>query len=220
MSVPRTLAHGALWRAFPWDRNAPDGAPFSIQSVAPAHRQNAGRFDLHGRPLVLYLAETPAHAVSEVLRGVKQDPTNPDHHRIHAADLVGSGHPRALVRARLPESVADRLPDFAEGEVLRRYGVRADHLSASPRSRALSRAAARRIYEHPDQVPGFFWWSAFSGDWHVVLLFLDRVGLDEIEFGEPEILTLDHPAVLEAARALNLEVEGAAPPAERPAQLA
>jgi hypothetical protein len=203
----RSIAHGVLWRAFPWDRAAPAGAPFSACSVAPAHLQNYGRFDLHGRPSVLYLAETPAHAVAEVLRGLKRnpaDPHDPDRHRLSAADLRGAAHPRALVSVRLPAAVADSVPDFARGEVLAEFGVRADELCS--RDRRVTQAAARRIHQHPDGVPGFFWWSALHGDWHVVLLFLDRVRMEEIEFGEPEVLTLENPAVREAAEALGLDV--------------
>jgi hypothetical protein len=40
----------------------------------------------------------------------------------------------------------------------------------------------------------------------VVLLFLDRVGIDALEFGDPEVLTMAHPAVPEAAEVLGLEV--------------
>ena len=49
----RTPAESTLWRAFPWDASAAPGEPFSARSGAPAHRQNYGRFDLSGRPLVL-----------------------------------------------------------------------------------------------------------------------------------------------------------------------
>jgi hypothetical protein len=202
----RAPAEGTLWRAFPWDAAAVDGEPFSARSVAPAHRQNYGRFDLSGRPLVLYLAETPAHAVAEVLRGLKRNPATPfepDRHRVTPDDLRSAGLPRALVEVRLPQGAAD-IPDLAEGAELARFGVRADELSAG--DRRVSRAAARRIHAHPDEVPGFRWWSAFGGDWHVVLLFLDRITLDVLDFGTPEILELDHPAVGEAARVLNLDV--------------
>jgi hypothetical protein len=206
--APGSLAHGTLWRVFPWNAGARDGEPYSVRSVAPAHRQNYGRFDLGGRPLVLYLAETPAHGVAEVLRGLKRNPAtpfDPSRHRLAEDDLRGSGHPRALVQARLPAAIADRVPDLAEGAALARFGVRADHLSTGVR--ALSRKAARQIYAHGDAIPGFTWWSAFGGDWHVTLLFLDRISLDEIEFGTPEILTLGHPAVQEAARELNLDID-------------
>ena len=205
MGPRRGIAHGVLWRAFPWDRTAPDGAPFSLRSVAPGFRQNYGRFDQHGSPSVLYLAQTPAHAVAEVLRGLKRHPADPaDRHRIVEDDLRTPGHPRAVVSVRLPAQVADAVPDFARGEVLARYGVRADELCS--RDRRVTQAAARSIHEHPDQVPGFFWWSALHGDWHVVLLYLDRVGIDALAFGEPEVLTMEHPAVAEAAEVLGLEV--------------
>ena len=56
-----------LWRVFPFDPLAAEGEPYSVRSAAPAHRQTGGRFDLGPSP-VLYLAETPAPAVGEVLR--------------------------------------------------------------------------------------------------------------------------------------------------------
>jgi hypothetical protein len=200
----RSIARGVLWRAFPWDRTAPEGGPFSIRSVAPPHLQNYGRFDLHGRPSVLYLAQTPAHAVAEVLRGLKRDPADPLRHQLTDADLAAAGHPRALVSVRLPSDLADRVPDFACGETLERFGVRADELSS--RDRRVTQAASRRIYQHGDAVPGFCWWSAFHGDWHVLLLYLDRAALDVLEWGTPEVLTVAHPAVREAAEVLGLDV--------------
>ena len=199
-----SIAHGELWRAFPWDREAPEGGPFSVRSVAPPHMQNYGRFDLHGRPSVLYLAQTPAHALAEVLRGLKRNPADPQRYRLSREDLVAAGNPRALVSARLPAELADRVPDFGRGDVLERFGVRADELCS--RERKVTQAAARRIYQHPDEVPGFFWWSAFHGDWHVLLLFLDRVPLKRLEFNEPRIVTVDDPAVREAAEVLGLDV--------------
>lgn len=204
MPDERSIAHGVLWRAFPWDRTAPEGGPFSVRSVAPPHLQNYGRFHLHGRPSVLYLAQSPAHAVAEVLRGLKRGPADPLRHRLTDADLVGAGHPRALVPVRLPRVLADRVPDFACGETLERFGVRADELCS--RDRRVTQAAARRIHRHPGPVPGFFWWSAFHGDWHALLPYLDRAGLDRLEWGTPEILRMEHPAVREAAEVLGLDV--------------
>jgi RES domain len=208
MGTPRrSIAHGVLWRTFPWDRSAPEGAPFSCRSVAPGHTQNYGRFDLHGQPPVLYLAQTPAHALAEVLRGLKQhpaDPFDPARHCIDPADLRSGPYPRAIVGARLPAHVADAVPDLCRGDELARFGVRADELCS--RDRRVTQAAARRIHAHPDAVPGFCWWSALHGDWHVAVLFLDRVGMDEIELGAPEVLTMGHAAVAEAAEVLGLDV--------------
>ena len=64
----------------------------------------------------------------------------------------------------------------------------------------------RRHCQHRDAVPGFCWWSAFHGDWHVLLLYLDRAALDDLEWGTPEVLAVAHPAVREAAEVLGLDV--------------
>ncbi len=203
--TPAGFAHGALWRVFPWDEAAPDGAPHSPRSVAPARFQNYGRFDLQGNPLVLYLAETPAHAVAEVLRGRMRDPARDRglRHSLTDADLVIGKYRLALVDVRLPTSIANHVPDTGEGGTLERFGIRADQLSS--RLRGVTQTAARRIHAHPDAVPGFVWSSRFGGDWHVVLLFLDRVSLDDLDFGTPELLRLEHPAVAEAAAILHAD---------------
>jgi len=205
LTPPKGFAHGTLWRVFPWDEAAPDGAPYSPRSVAPAHYQNYGRFDLQGNPLVLYLAETPAHAVAEVLRGRMRDPARDPavRHSLTNGDLVVSGFRLALVDVSLPSMIANRVPDTGAGAILERFGIRADQLSS--RLRGVTQGAARRIHAHSDAVPGFVWSSRFGGDWHVVLLFLDRVSLDELHFGSPDLLRLAHPAVLEAAAILHLD---------------
>lgn len=202
----RRFAQGVLWRVFPWDPAAPDGAPFSARSVAAAHHQMYGRFDQGGRPLVLYLAETPAHAAAEVLRGVLRSPERDRAllHRISERDLVQNGHPRALISIRMPPEMARCFPDLSDGSSLKRFGVRADELSSNLST--ITQAAARRIYQHPARVPGFAWSSRFGGDWHVVLLFLDRAPLADLEFGVPEILLLGDAAVIEAARVLHAEI--------------
>lgn len=76
------------------------------------------------------------------------------------------------------------------------------HASRTPAKERRSSASA----SHPDAVPGFVWSSRFGGDWHVVLLFLDRVSLHELHFGTPEPLRLHHPAVLEAAVVLHVDL--------------
>ena len=191
---------------FPWDPAAAPGAPHSVRSVAPARFQNYGRFDLQGNPAVLYLAESPAHAVAEALRGQMRHPARSRglRHSLADSDLIVGGLRRSLVDVRIPAAIAKRVPDTSEGKTLSRFGIRADHLSSN--LRGLTQGAARRIHSHPDAVPGFVWSSRFGGDWHVVLLFLDRVPLDDLDFGPPEPLRLDHPAVVEAAAALHVDL--------------
>jgi hypothetical protein len=135
---PAMPAAATLWRVFPWDPAAPDGSPYSARSVAPAHPQNYGRFDLHGKPSVLYLAETPAHAAAEVLRGLKNaiPPAAVDRHRITAADLRARGRVRALVSARLPAGAENEIADRADGAMLAALGIRADHLASMGRRRS------------------------------------------------------------------------------------
>lgn len=190
-----------LWRVFPFDEGAADGEPYSVRSVAPAHRQTGGRFDLGTTP-VLYLGESPAHAVAEVLRRFSGRVLAP-------ALLRQSRHPLALVRVGVPAPVATRLVDLADPATLVRLGVRPDTLALPESSRAQTQAVSRRIFE--SGAPGFRWWSALHGGWHSTVLFVERVPLETLAFGRPEMVGMDHPAVLEAVPYLYMEIPGAAP---------
>lgn len=186
-----------LWRVFPFNHLAAEGEPYSVRSVAPAHRQTGGRFDLGTSP-VLYLAETPAHAAAEVLRRFSGRALIP-------LLLHHSHHPLALVSAELPASVAAALVDLTNPETLVQLGIRPDSLALPESGRARTQALARQIYERG--APGFRWWSALHGGWHSTVLFVDRVPLTSITFGEAELLTVEHPAVLEAAPYLYLQLQ-------------
>jgi len=185
-----------LWRVFPYDAAAREGDPYSVRSVAPAHRQTGGRFDL-GTSSVLYLGETPAHAVAEVLRRFSGRALSPL--------LLRHSHlPLALVNAELAAEIAAGLVDFTDPEVLRRLNVRPDTLALPESDRARTQAVSRLVYD--SGAPGFRWWSALHGGWHSTILFVDRVPLASIRFGEPELLHVDHPAVTEAAPHLYLHL--------------
>ncbi|MBA2246445.1 MAG: RES family NAD+ phosphorylase [Gemmatimonadetes bacterium] len=183
-----------LWRVFPWDPNSPDGAPFSLRYVPPPGKQTKGRFDLGTVP-VLYLAETPEHAVAELLRPFTGQ-------RITAAHLLGAGHPLPLVSVTLPPELAAGIADLTDPAVLLRYGISPDALAS--RDRVRTQAISRSL--HTAELLGFRWWSALSGDWHAIVLFLDRVPMARLGHGEPEPLSLAHPAVLDAAHALNISI--------------
>lgn len=186
-----------LWRAFPWDPSAPGGAPFSAQSAPPTHLQTQGRFDLgaYGGPAVLYLAETRAHAVAERLRGFTGRPLRP-------AMLRQDRRRLALVKVVVPDPLVLRLADLTDPLVLAEYRIPPDALASDRRAR--TQGLSRAIYERG--VPGFRWWSAIHGDWHTVVLFLDRVPLTELEIGTPRALTPGHAAVREAARVLRMPI--------------
>ena len=202
MSAPaEARAAGPFWRVFPWDPAAADGAPFSPRYVPSAAAQTGGRFD-PGHVPVLYLAETPEHALAELLRRFTGKPLTRAH--LHVADprAPGTYHPRALVRVWLPEAIARELPDLGDGATLQRLGIRADALASA--ERGVTQAISRDL--HARGVPGFRWWSALHGDWHATVLFLDRVSVAELRYDPPEPLSLQHLVVREVARQLGMTI--------------
>jgi hypothetical protein len=185
-----------LWRVFPWDPAAPDGQPFSPGFITP--EQVDGRYDLGGQPLVLNLAESPAHAVAEQIQECHGQ-------RLEDSDLSENGRPLAVVEVTVaigPHSLAD-LCDPLE---LSRYHCRPDELMS--RDVACTQSISRRLHEFG--LTGFRVWSALKGDWHCTILFMDRMSNEALAFGEPAMLTLEHPAVVEAARALDIRLSSPA----------
>lgn len=194
------------WRVFPWDPGAADGARFSARYIPPAGTQTGGRFDL-GTPALLYLAETPAHAVAELIHRLRGGELRSDQLLRGDPDRPGTYHTLSLVSTVLPDEIEARLPDFADPAVLLELGTRPDHLASH--DRGLTRSIARRVHAAAAGYTGFRWWSALTGDWHVTVLFLDRVDPAGIEYSTPEPLHLAHPAVQEAARFLRIRLPGA-----------
>jgi hypothetical protein len=183
-----------LWRVFPWDPSAEDGAPFSASYVPPV--QGKGRFDLPGIPAgVLYLAESPEHAIGETIQHFRGA-------RLDAADLIVRGCSLALANVTLPTKVRSGIVDLCDPGVLAEAGIRPDRLAS--RSRAVTQQISAEL--HAGGRPGLRWWSALSGDWHTLVIFRDR--LEEAPaYGQPESLTLTHTALREAASALGLPLD-------------
>ncbi|MET0396684.1 MAG: RES family NAD+ phosphorylase [Longimicrobiaceae bacterium] len=183
-----------FWRVFPWDPAAPPGEPFSASFVPGG--QGSGRFDvLPGR--VLYLAESPEHAVAEKIQRFRA-------HELEPWDLTEFGRALALVPVELAPAPAARVADLCDPAVLLEHGVRPDQVAA--RSRDTTRAIAAGL--HARGLAGLRWWSAMWGEWHAVTLFLDRLAEGDLRWGKPEPLSLDHPAVREAADALMIRRKG------------
>lgn len=181
----------SCWRVFPWDAGATQGARFSPSHVPePTGR---GRFDLP-RDLspVLYLAETGSHAVGEMLQAWRGQ-------TIRDAHLTRAGLRLAMAEVRVPAASARKLADLCDPAHLAATGTAPD-ITAS-RSRQRTRPIARAAWDAGHH--GIRWWSSFWGDWHTVVLFTRRLG-NGLRFGEPEVLTLDHPAVREAADLLGM----------------
>ncbi|HUP19675.1 MAG TPA: RES family NAD+ phosphorylase [Gemmatimonadota bacterium] len=184
-------AAAVAWRAFPWDPAARPGARWSPTYVPPV--QGQGRFDLPGTPGgVLYLAESPDHAAGERIQAFRGQ-------RLEAAELTVEGKSLAVVPFDLPEALRSDLVDLCDPATLARLDLGPDRIAA--RDRGVTHGIAARL--HAEGAPGFRWWSAFFGEWHSIIVFRDRME-DPLEPGEPEALALDHPAVVEAARALGV----------------
>lgn len=175
------------WRVFPWEKAAKSGEPFSSSYVYP--NQGGGRFDLRDVP-VLYLAETAVHAVAEKLQRFRGQ-------RIDRNDLKESGWPLALVECRL---TLQKIADLCDPEVLAKHHIAPDSLAS--RDFTKTQGVSRMLYK--EGYKGLRWWSALSGDWHTIVLFLDRVSAEDLEYGKPEQLTVRHPTVKEACTALGV----------------
>lgn len=185
---------GPLWRVCPWDPAAPPGQPFSLTYVQP--QQTSGRFDLGNRPPVLYLAESPEHAVGEKLQRFRGRRLTPAHLREYGLTL-------AIVAVTPAPRVIEAIADLTDPEVLHRLDLRPDVIASRDRRR--TQAVARRL--HQEGYSGLHWWSALTGDWHTTVLFLDpdRVPPRDVALGQPEPLSLRHPGVVRCFELLGFE---------------
>lgn len=107
----------------------------------------------------------------------------------------------------LPDEVEAGLVDLSDPAALLRLDLRPDVLALPASERSRTQAVSRRVYD--SGATGFRWWSAIHGGWHTTVLFTDRAPLSSLVFSEPEVLTLSHPAVGEAALHLNLRTSEA-----------
>jgi hypothetical protein len=155
-------------------------------------QQGSGRFDVPERP-VWYLSESPVHAVTEMLQGFRSRPFLP-------GMLRRFEHPLALVQVNLPEDAALSVVDLDDPAELLRLGLTPGTLASEDRKR--TQAAAARVYS--TGASGLRWWSKLNGDWHGVVLFLDRVPIERLEIDTPELLTPEHPVVVSACRFLGM----------------
>ncbi|MEP6730920.1 MAG: RES family NAD+ phosphorylase [bacterium] len=193
MSVARRT-----WRCFPWDPTAADNRPYSAPYLVPG--QTTGRFDLHDRPPVRYLAETPEYAVGEVLGPFRGTTFHPSYLRL-------AGRPLALVEVMLDASLVARIPDCTDPSVLLRLGLRPDHLA--DHDRVLTQKVARTLHDSAtaaDGPAGLRWWSALTGGWHATVVFTDHERAGELVFGTPRLLTPTDPVLTRALSILGIRV--------------
>jgi RES domain len=179
-----------LYRWFPWVPGAaatdPGGALF-----VPRFDQGGGR---HDNPEVygsLYLSRLPASPVAEQLREYVGRP-------VEATRLLREGFPGAL--ATIDEGAIEDLLDLDDPASLVPRGLRPSGIAT--RNRRPTQRMALALYQ--EGVAGFEWWSTIEASWINVTLFEDRAAGRLEMVGQPEPLTLDHPAVREAAEAVGV----------------
>ena len=179
-----------VWRVLPWDPSARPrdlGGPLYI----PRAFQGVGRHDNPTRYGCLYASVEPKAAVAETLAQFRGEPLS--------EGLLEVGGTRLAVA---PLDLADdvELIDLDEPRVLQRERLRPSRVATQDRD--ASQAYAERLFDdHPDAA-GVRWWSTIEASWINVTLF-DRA-VRRMRPGAAEPLTLEHPAVTEAAEFLGL----------------
>jgi hypothetical protein len=143
---------------------------------------------------VLYVAESPEHAIAELLQPWRNRP-------LRSAHLLRGGRPLALVSIEVKGSAGGDLLDLCDPHALVSIDTGPDRVAS--RDRARTQRIARRAWD--DGRTGVRWWSVFGGDWHGVALFESRLR-GWIEFGSPEPLSRDSIPLRAAAGALGMEV--------------
>ena len=179
-----------LYRLFPGLPGVPPldpGGPLHV----PRMDQGTGRHDNPDTYGALYLSRVPASPVAERLRALLG-------RTVTGVDLLREGPPLSL--AVIDEGGLRSLLDLDEPRTLVERTLRPSGVAT--RAREITQPVALTLYD--EGVEGFEWWSTIEASWINVTLFEDRVAGRLSVVGEPEPLTLDHPAVREAAEAVGV----------------
>lgn len=156
--------------------------------------QGAGRHDNPDAYGALYLSRVPASPVAERLRAFLG-------RTVTKVDFLREGPPLSL--AVIDDGGLRGLLDLDDPRTLSERTLRPS--SVATRAREITQPMALALYG--EGVEGFEWWSTIEASWINVTLFDDRAAGRLTVVGEPEPLTLDHPAVREAAEAVGVLLE-------------
>ena len=179
-----------LYRLFPHAPGARSHDEWGPLHVARAY-QGWGRHDNPDAYGALYLSRQPAAAVAERLRRLLG-------RELSEARLHPGG--RTLALAEIDESELGPLPDLDDPAELLERGLRPSMVASRERDRTQPIALAA-FEEGRD---GLAWWSTVESSWTNVTLFAERA-LPKLSLaGDPEPLSMEHPAVAEAVEALGL----------------
>jgi hypothetical protein len=181
-----------LYRCFAWNQRArTDGMDGPLWFPRPY--QGEGRHDNRELYGCLYLSDRAVSCVVEQLARFRGQ-------RLTAPLLRRRELPLALAELELDDGA--ELIDLDQPAVLRRERLRPSLVAT--RRREVTQPQARAFYETHVAAAGIRWWSTFESLWANATLFdraAPRLGLREIR-----VLTLDDPAVAEAADFFALRI--------------
>lgn len=181
-----------LYRCFAWRAAARDDQPDGPLWF-PRMFQGEGRHDNPDVYGCLYVSDRPESCIAEQLAAFRGQ-------RLTAAMLKRRDLPLALAQLEIRGSAT--LLDLDDPSVLLRERLRPSQIAT--RRRSVTQPQALALYRRHPRAAGLRWWSTWEARWANVTVF-DRAaaGLRAIEVTE---LTLDHPALLDAAESFGLRV--------------
>lgn len=175
-----------LYRVLPYRPDAAEGErghPLFVP--APS---GAGRVDSPGNYDVLYLSSAPAGAVAEAFGGIP----------LWTAAMLRTPSFQRGYRAVATYELPDRLSilDLDDADALKRLRLRPSDVVT--RDRAVTQRWALAAYLERRWI-GVRWWSYYDPNWYSYALWDRR----RLTLSGVEALSLDHPAVAEAAAVLQ-----------------
>jgi hypothetical protein len=183
-----------LYRCFAWNEPARDretDGPLWF----PQPFQGEGRHDNPSHYGCLYLSD---HALSSLVEQLARFRGQ----RLLPSLLRRRGLPLALAELELDERA--ELVDLDDPLVLKREKLRPSRV-ATPR-RSTTQPQALQLYQRHSRAAGLKWWSVYEALWMNVTMF-DRAAA-QLRVRSIRVLTLDDPAVLEAADFFGLRAAG------------
>jgi len=181
-----------LYRCFAWRAAARDDQPDGPLWF-PRMFQGEGRHDNPDVYGCLYLSDRPESCIAEQLAAFRGQ-------RLTGSMLRRRDLPLALAQLEIRDGAT--LLDLDDPSVLLRERLRPSQVAT--RRRSVTQPQALALYRRHPRAAGLRWWSTWEALWANVTVF-DRAaaGLRATEVTE---LTLEHPALLDAAEAFGLRV--------------
>jgi len=159
----------------------------------PRTLQGEGRHDNPDVYGCLYLADRALSPVVEQLAPFRGQ-------RLSASLLRRRGLPLALAEIELDDTAS--FLDLDDPAILGREGLRPSHVAT--RQRAMTQPQALELYRRHPGAAGLRWWSIWESQWANFTVF-DRAA-SALRLLRTQVLTLEHPTVVEAAEMFALRI--------------